>query len=340
MKTTLRGSFFRVLRTALVILLIVGIAAWVRQTLTSLESEQAVINAEIIQIRTPITGELEIADVHPGMLLKKGQPLFTVRNARFGDRESVAQYNGLQTLVETVQAELLGARHEYELAKIASERTARLWKAKLIPRVEMEQDKTRVGMSKNLVAAKEEQLARSSVRAAEMAKQMEMQKASVVTIPEDGLIWSISGKSGEQMDSNKLVMEVLNPSRIWVDAFFSERHAPELRPGLSARIRSLDSTLAWAGNMQSIRAGVGRLAYDTTVAVPPPELAKRMIAVRVEAEWDRPFSPVEFYGVGRSVAVRFSRANHQRTVGDLLRERFESVLGKAGSGATAQAGAR
>jgi len=75
-----------------------------------------------------------------------------------------------------------------------------------------------------------------------------------------------------------------------------------------------------------MRAGVGRLAYDTTVAVPPPELAKRQIAVRVEAEWQQPFSPVEFFGVGRSVQVSFERAKPQRTVGDALREKWERAI--------------
>ncbi len=340
MRPGLRSSLFRIFRTAVVVLLLIAAGSWLRRTLTSLESEQAVINAEIIQIRTPITGELVIGDVRPGMLVKKGDVLFEVRNARFGDRESVAQYNGLQNLVESVQAELLGAKNEHELAEIASERTERLWKAQLIPRIEKEQAAKRVVMAKALVAAKEEQLTRSRERTAEMEKQMEMQKASIVTIPEDGLIWSITGKSGEQVDSNKLVMEVLNPTRIWVDAFFAERHAQELRPGLPAKIRSLDSTLEWSGNMQSIRAGVGRFAYDTTVAVPPPEMAKRMIAVRVEAGWDRPFSPVEFYGVGRSVEVRFLRGKHQRTVGDVLQERWKKALTQGGWGETVSAGSQ
>ena len=138
-----------------------------------------------------------------------------------------------------------------------------------------------------------------------MEAQMKMQKASVVTMPTDGLIWSITGKSGEQANSNALVMEVINPSRIWVDAFFSERHAKELKPGLPATIRSLDSTASWRGHLESIRAGVGRIAYDTTVAIPPPEMAKRQIAVRVDVDWQPPFGAVEFFGVGRSVEVKF-----------------------------------
>jgi multidrug resistance efflux pump len=90
---------------------------------------------------------------------------------------------------------------------------------------------------RQLVDVKTQQLARTAKRAQEMEAQMTLQKASVVTMPTDGLIWSITGKSGEQANSNTLVMEVINPSRIWVDAFFAERHAKE--PARAAGYRSL-----------------------------------------------------------------------------------------------------
>lgn len=334
----LRSRLFRVLRVAIIFLVLIGAAVWLRGYLTSIESEQAVINAEIMQIRTPINGVLEIGEVRPGMLLHKGAPLFTVQNPRFGDRESVAQFNALQNLVETVQSELTGAQHTVELAEIAAARSQRLYKAQLIARVEMENGKKNLAIAKKVVAAKTEQLARSRERAQEMEGQMALQKQSVITMPEDGLIWSIAGKTGENVESNKLVMEVINPARIWVDAFFTERHAEELKPGLPAAIRSLDGTASWRGELQSIRAGVGRMAYDTTVAVPPPEMAKRQVAVRVAAGWDRPFTPVEFYGVGRSVEVKFLKKPYQRTVGDVLKDRIdETVWGFKAKASTAQA---
>mgnify|MGYP006316105907 FL=1 len=97
MNHAIRGSLFRILRVTVLVLVLIAAATWLRNILTSLESEQAVINAEIIEIRTPITGVLEINDVRPGMLVEKGKPLFRVENPRFGDRETVAQFNTLQT---------------------------------------------------------------------------------------------------------------------------------------------------------------------------------------------------------------------------------------------------
>ncbi len=325
MNHAIRRSLFRILRVTVLVLVLIALAMWLKNILTSLESEQAVINAEIIQIRTPITGVLEIDEVRPGMLLPKGQPLFQIENPRFGDRETVAQFNTLQTQVESLQAELASVRRELEVANVEQERARRLYKAEVIARMEKELAETRFVTLRKLEDVKTEQLARMAKRAQEMEAQMKMQKEALVTMPTDGLIWSITGKSGEQANSNTLVMEVINPSRIWVDAFFAERHAKELKPGLPATIRSLDSTASWRGHLESIRAGVGRIAYDTTVAIPPPEMAKRQIAVRVDVDWQPPFGAVEFFGVGRSVEVKFVKGG-QRTVGDVLKEKWERAF--------------
>jgi multidrug resistance efflux pump len=316
----MRIRIFRVLRVTVVVFAVLFTASWLRNNFMALRSEQAVINAEIMQLRSPIDGILEMGSARPGTLLKKGDVVFTVVNPRFGDRESVSQYNGLQNMVENIRSELLGAGHTRDLAQIDVDHANRLYALKLIPRIEMEQANAKLEIAKNLVEDRQKLLGRSMQRAEEMGRQMELQKQSEVRMPEDGLVWSIEGKSGELMENNKLVMEVINPSRMWVDAFFSERHAHELKTGLPASIRSLDSQLQWPGHLQSIRAGVGRLSYDTTVAVPPPEMAKRQIGVRIEAEWAQPFGPSEFFGVGRSVEVSFDKVPQVKTVGDQWRE--------------------
>lgn len=321
----LRASVFRVLRVAAIVLVIVGASAWLHNSLTSLRSEQAVINAEIVELRTPIVGELQIHDIRPGMVVKAGDPLFQIVNPRFGDSESVAQYNGLQNLVETERSELLGAQQNLDLTKVESERADRLYSSQVISRIEVEQAHYRRDAATQSIEEKKQQVQRSEQRAAEMKKQMDLRKDSVVTAPIDGIVWSVAAKAGEQMDSNKLVMQIVNPSRIWVDAFFAERHVKSLHPGLPGVIRSLDGTASWRGSLQTIRAGVGRFAFDTNVAVPPPEMVKRQIAVRVAPDWDKPFGPTEFYGVGRSVEVTFTDGQ-TRTLGDSIRERWNRLL--------------
>jgi multidrug resistance efflux pump len=335
-----RGGLFRILRVTVIVLVLIGAAVWLRGIVTSLKSEQAVINAEIIQIRTPITGQLQLKDIRPGMFFKKGDVLLTVENKRFGDRGSSAQYNLLQNQVENLQNELQGAKQNVPAEKLTLDTNRRLFQGGLIPRNQVVEAEARYENAVKLVSAKADQLAHSQSRLKEMAEQARLQRESVITMPVDGLIWSMAGKPGEQVDENHVIMEVINPAHIWVDAFFAERHANQLKPGLPAVIHSLDETATWDGSLDSVRAGVGRMAFATTVAVPPPEMVKRQIAVRVEPHWVRPFGPEAFYGVGRSVEVSFVKDAHPRTQADLLREKWEqafsAIKGKIASASTAK----
>jgi multidrug resistance efflux pump len=332
MKTNLRVSFFRILRVAVILLALYFGAVWLRGTLTTVRSEQAVINAEIVQIRTPINGELQIEGLRPGAYRHKGDPLFKVVNPRFGDRESTAQNNLLQGLVESLEGELTAARQNLEYVETTRKRARKLFDSKLIARAQWEEEEARYDLAAKVVATKEEQLARSSTRAQETERQMALQKECVVTMPFDGLIWSVAAKMGEQMEMNKPVLELVNPEQIWVDAFFSERFVSDLRPGLPATVRALDNSNAWTGRLRSIRAGVGRYAFDSSVAVPPPELAKRQIAVHVEAKWQQPYSAGEFFGVGRSVEVTFPRGpeQHDRAEHCARHERWQQHVQQRG----------
>jgi multidrug resistance efflux pump len=266
--------------------------------------------------------------LRPGAALKKGDVLFKVVNPRFGDRETAAQSQTLANLVETLQGELSAAQESLLLLGAARDRSARMYRSQLVARAQMEEDETRLKIGQRLVESKSAQLVRCQARAREMAAQLDLQKESVVCLPVDGVVWSVAGKMGEQFEANKPVLEIINPARLWVDAFFPERFAEALRPGLKASISPVDGSSSWSGELQSVRAGVGRLAYDTTVAVPPPELAKRQVAVRVGGDWKQPYGASEFYGVGRSVQVAFGdRAARERTIADALQERFSRLLG-------------
>ena len=68
-----------------------------------------------------------MSNIRPGMLLKKGDPLFTVENSRFGDRESVSQYNTLLSQADALQGEILGAKNTVGQEAITLEKDQRLY---------------------------------------------------------------------------------------------------------------------------------------------------------------------------------------------------------------------
>src|SRR5215207_3669823 len=230
MKTEIRRAFFRVARLCVVLALLFGVVSWTRNHFTSLQSEQGIINAELLQIRTPISGQLEFAGIRPGTYLEKGAVLGRVTNTRFGDSTSAAQANAEQAQVAILENELLGARYSIEMESVTREQYRRLFKSGSMARQEMEKAEMRYDMAVELRRVKEGQLERARARAGEMAKQAELQRECVLTMPANGVVWAVSAKPGEQIEANQLVVEVINPEHVWVDAFFAERHANELRP--------------------------------------------------------------------------------------------------------------
>ncbi len=106
------------------------------------DSEQAVINAEIMQIRTPINGVLEIGrrpSRHASGKRRDASSRCRIRGSAIA--KVSRNTTRCKILVETVESELIGrAASSVELAEVAAARTQRLHKAQLIARVEMEQD--------------------------------------------------------------------------------------------------------------------------------------------------------------------------------------------------------
>jgi len=88
-----------------------------------------------------------------------------------------------------------------------------------------------------------------------------------------------------------------------VDAFFHERHAGKLRVGARVSVRALDGRETWQGRVESVRGGVGRIAYDNFAGGLPGDFTRRRLAARVAMDSANPYPANQFFGVGRSVVV-------------------------------------
>lgn len=142
-------------------------------------------------------------------------------------------------------------------------------------------------------------------------QQLALAQIAPIVSPTTGVVWSVpspTGALGDHIEAGGTVVQLLDCNNLWVDAFVSERQVSTLQVGAQARVRFLSNRSGtWhAGTIASIRAGVGRTATGDDVAVPPPELVRREVAVRVRLE-EVPLPPAEFCGVGRSVEVRFPK---------------------------------
>jgi len=92
------------------------------------------------------------------------------------------------------------------------------------------------------------------------------------------------------VSTRETVVEVLDPKRIWVDAFFAEKNIPKLAVGTRVQVKTPDGALRCAGTIQWVRAGIGRIASEGNAAVNPGEYTRRRIAVRVKLDSSSAFN--------------------------------------------------
>ena len=302
-KSCRRRSLFRCVRLVLTAAVLGGAGTYVRHMVISAISDQAYINAEMTMLRAPIEGQLQLDSIRPGTVIFQGASLFSIRNPRFGNQEVNSQLNFLRELTERLRAEAdeasVRCRQQEQVYRVHE----KLHEEKLISHLEFIDEQTKLAMARAALTNKLVQASQAEARAHEAARQVDLQKEALVQMPFDGVAWTVPAKDGAQLAAHDPVLQVIDPRRIWVDAFFHERHANKLHPGALVSIRALDGKESWQGRVESIRAGVGRIAYENFTAALPGDGGSRRVAVRVAMESRNPYGASQFFGVGRSVVV-------------------------------------
>lgn len=278
-------------------------AQWARQSLTEVKSEQAFINASVMPMRAQIPGQLCMGSLEPGSVAVSGQEVFRIENPRFGNVEAMTQLNWIQELVERLRAELTEAELRYAKQLEIFRHHESLFGQKLIARLEYVEEERKVVLCQAALESTKRQTRAAEVRQQEVERHLDLQRHAAATIPFDGVIWSVHTHPGSQVAAHELVLQIINPKRIWVDAFIKEKHADRFQVGTPVLIHTADGKESWRGRVDSIRAGVGRVDVESPVALPPGDLARRRLAVRISMDSLPPFSAGQFYGVGRSVIV-------------------------------------
>lgn len=280
-----------------------GVAFLGGQHWTKVESDYAYINAPITTLRAPIPGQLQIESLEPGTTLAAGRLLFRVENPRFGNLEAMSQLNWFNELADRLRSEIADAELRHTRQDEIFKHHAALFEKQLISRVAFLEEETRVALSRSAVMQKQQQLRSAEARGREIEQHLALQKEATVTMPFDGVVWAVRSQPGSQIAAQEPVLHVIDPARTWVDAFVHEKHADKFSVGTEVLIRAVDGNEQWRGRVESVRAGVGRIDPESSVAVPPGELSRRRVAVRVKPDVPPPFSAAQFLGVGRSVVV-------------------------------------
>ncbi len=146
------------------------------------------------------------------------------------------------------------------------------------------------------------------------SKELQAQAFVPVLAPTKGVIWSIDTQPQEKVEANKSIIQLLNCNNLWVEAFVNETDANKLVIGQAAEIiLSGLSNTQWFGQVETIRAGTGRIEVGKYIVEPPPEIARRQLPVRVatvriKVDWPKTPRFGDFCLAGRSVNVRFIKS--------------------------------
>ncbi len=300
-------NYFSVIKLFITIFVIVLLCIIIIIKLVFVTSEQAFINTKLVTLRAPIAGVLNLKDTNIGLSVIDDQEIFEITNLRFGNLESNTQYNNLQNLIDVLQLEL--AQDNVSIKKYESD-YSRFGKLKDMGAVavrDYEDIENKLNVLKVSIENKNQQLLHLKENFKDISEQLELQKRSKVIAPCNAVVWSVLAKDGEEVNIGEEIIQLVNPDDVWVDAFFSERFAVNLSPGMLVNVSCLGSKEKWNGKIIFIRGGSGRVIYNTAVEMPPISLTRRLVAVRIKVDFKGKFGAAEFYGVGRSMVVNYNR---------------------------------
>jgi multidrug resistance efflux pump len=229
-------------------------------------------------------------------------------NPRYGNSEASSQFNNLQNLIDTVKNEISHNELYIKRYELDFRRFEQLKEVGGVALRDFEEIDNELKVLRATGRNKKEQLAHLEQRFQEVERQLELQKFCEVTAPCRGVVWSILVKDGEHVNMGEEVVQLVNCETVWVDAFFNERYAGKLRPGMKVKVKPVGSNENWDGEIVFIRGGSGRIMYGAAVEVPPTVLSRRLVAVRVKVDWKgKGFRESEFYGIGRSLIVSYRK---------------------------------
>ncbi|HUS35109.1 MAG TPA: HlyD family efflux transporter periplasmic adaptor subunit [Verrucomicrobiae bacterium] len=298
-----RQLIFRCVRIFTAGVLVSCAAVYARAVFTTARSEVAFVNAEIVAFRAPIAGQIRLGSFDSGRAIKAGSELFSVENARFGNEQAVAQLNWAKDSAERLQAESEEAavrlRHQEDVTRL----NEKMFAEQILPRMQLIEEQAKRDLARTILSNKIALANKAAARVAELTKQVELQQTATVTIPFDGIAWTAPAKTGSRIAFNEPVVEVIDPSKMWVEAYFAGRHASKLKAGAEVTVTTGGGELKTRGRIESARAGVGRIAFEGVAAISPSDYIAQKIAVRVRLDSRMPFEASEFYGVGRNVIV-------------------------------------
>jgi membrane fusion protein (multidrug efflux system) len=240
----------RVRKTALIIcalLILIGSLGYWRYNQQFAYTENAYINANVVQIAARVTGQISHLYVENNQYVKQGMPLLDL------DREPFI------IAVEKTQAQLAMDEARQKNAELTAARTLTLVQRKVLSAQDGD----------NAKATLQAAIAATKLSQANLAQARLELRYTQLTAPASGWITNMSARNGNSVVASQPLFALISDAEFWVDANFKETELQSIRPGQEADVvADMYPDRPFSGVVVSISGGSG-----TAFSLLPPQNA-------------------------------------------------------------------
>lgn len=279
MKNTL---YIRVALTAIVLLLavVVGWALW-KHYMYSPWTRDGRIRAYIVRIAPDVSGLVTQVNVVDNQMVKKGDVLFVIDQARYQDAVDQAKAN-----LAAAQAKLRASVADIDAAKASAQQSksnldmyaAQSKRREALSDVVSAEDRAnaaavasaaRAGLNK--AQAGQEQAMAGQQQALAAVRQAEVELATAqlnldrtqVRAPVDGFVTNLLVRVGDYASAGAPRLALIDSHSYWIDGYFEETKLPHIRVGDPVDIRLMSGGVHLHGTVESIARGITDAADPT-----------------------------------------------------------------------------
>ncbi len=334
---------------ALVILLTVAIVGgwfglkWFISSRTDIETDNAFIEARIVQISSKVSGTVAQVFVGDNQFVKRGDLLLEIDGRDYQLRISQAaagvgmaenEMGGEQLKADGARAAVQSARARFDQAVLDQGRAEKLYSRDVLSKEQLDRLITARRVSEAQLKEAEEALRRAQAeaglaikagsKARILQRKAQLDEAELqlsytkIYAPRDGYITRKSIESGVNVQAGQPLMALVPLQDAWITANYKERQITYLKSGQKVEF-SVDAYPGkiFQGTVDSIMAGTG-----AAFSLLPPENAtgnyvKVVQRVPVKINIDKNSDPERLLRVGMSVVPVVLTG---RTSGDVMKE--------------------
>jgi len=249
-------------------------------------TDDAYINANVVQIASRVSGQIAELKVTNNQLVHRGDVLFTI------------DPNPFKVSLNKAQAQLAMAEAKLHNTQLSANRALALVKVNAMAK--QDQDNAIANLQ---TASAEVALAKAAVD----QSQLELQYTKVIAV-NDGWIANMNLRVGNLVTVNQPLFALIDSSQYWVDANFKETEMAKIHSGQKATIIvDMYADHKFSGVVESISGGSG-----AAFSLLPPENATgnwvkvaQRVPVKIRILTDAPGFPLRI-GTTASVKVKIS----------------------------------